>query len=143
MEIMTETVQVSKNISKSVRVSFAGYKTDKEALIAVKMNLCLRETVLSEVGRNLNSLLGYNVMDFGDIVTFWRNILSPSSGSRVSKARNWQKQVASLAQFAICFLLVSCLPYNSALKMEGVCSSKKIRLSAIYTALQTRRPHSS
>jgi hypothetical protein len=72
---MTETVHVSRNISKSVRMSFAGYKTDKEALIAVIMDLCFRENVLSEVGGNLNSLLGYNVMGFGDIVTFWRNIL--------------------------------------------------------------------
>jgi hypothetical protein len=49
-------------------VRFAGCKTDKETLIAMKVDLCFRDTVLSEVGRNLNSLLGYNIMDIGDIV---------------------------------------------------------------------------
>jgi hypothetical protein len=51
--------------------------------------------------------------------TFWRNILSSSSGSK----RNPRKEPALLTT---CLMPFSCLSHSSALKMEATCSIKML-----------------
>jgi hypothetical protein len=64
-----------------------------------------------------------------------RNILPPSSGSRVSEARDQQKQNANSL-----LLLIPCLAYLLSLKMEVTCSSEK---SGCLRTTQPKRLYSS
>jgi hypothetical protein len=80
---------------------------------------------MNKIGIKVFCLLGYNTMYSGESQpTFRREICPPSSAlkNKPNKNQTWNRQQAS----SVYFMLVSCLAHSLTLKVEVMCSSKKL-----------------